>query len=194
MNGSAAENNSFWKILVSLRKLFKPHHKPIKNVAEWGLGLGCLASEVEHNTDGVTKVQTEVLLLRWRLPAPSPAPSPWVPFLPSLYLQMGLHWSYDALDSGTRCEIKGLLFCPFLFFCTLSAKQKRPEFTFNLEHMKNITVHMLFYDRFVHFIIQQANNENIRTQLRKDVFSLEDSITYISFLVVAVLQFQILTC
>lgn len=53
---------------------------------------------------------------------------------------------------------------------------------------------MLFCDGFVHFIIQQANNENIRTQLGKDVFSLEDSITYISFLVVAVLQFQILTC
>lgn len=105
MNGSAAENNSFWKILVSLRKLFKPHYKPIKNVVEWGLGVGWLASEVEHNTDNVTKVKIKVLLLRQRLPAP-PWPLSRVPFLLSLHLQMGLHRSYTAVTHhGTRCEI-----------------------------------------------------------------------------------------
>ena len=57
-----------------------------------------------------------------------------------------------------------------------------------------LTSDTLFYDGFVHFFIQQANNENISTQLGKDVFSLEDSITYISFLVAAVLQVRILTC
>ena len=57
--------------------------------------------------------------------------------------------------------------------------------------MKNIIVHTLFYDGFVHFIIQQANNENIRVQLGKDVFSLEDSITHLSFLVAAVSQVRI---
>lgn len=70
MNGSAAANNSFWKIWVSLRKLFKPHYKPIKHVAERGLEVGWLASEVEPNTDSVATVKIKVRLLRQRLPGP----------------------------------------------------------------------------------------------------------------------------
>ena len=152
MNGSAAENNSFWKILVSLRKLFKPHYKPRKHVVEWGWGRDDWPQKWSTTPTAWPRPKSKCgcwgSVSQHRL-----APVPWVPFLLSLHLQMGLHRSYDALDHGTRCEIWGLFFCPFLFFCTSSAEQKRPEFTLNLEHMKNITVHTLLYDGFVHFII-----------------------------------------
>lgn len=102
-----------------------------------------------------------------------------------------LHLSYESRYKVWDLRTVFLSFLIFLhFICQTEEARICPQ---PWAH-ENITVHTLFYDGFVHFFIQQANNENIRTQLGKDVFSLEDSITYISFLVAAVLQVRILTC
>lgn len=123
-----------------------------------------------------------------------PGPCPEFPS----YCLCTCRWVYTAVTmlcitvQGVR--FKDCFSVPSYFFCTSSAKQKRPEFTLNLEHMKILQcTRFSMTDLFI-FFIQQANNENISTQLGKDVFSLEDSITYISFLVAAVLQVRILTC
>lgn len=51
----------------------------------------------------------------------------------------------------------------FLVFLHFICLTDEPEFSHNLDHMKNIfEVDMPFYNECVHFTIQQTNNENLQ--------------------------------